>query len=138
MPRRKKSADGITSALRQVQSQARTLLGDLHRQIQIHETELKRLQAEESDLSRLIGGGGGVRVTAAPARAKMIVRRGGGGGRINWKEILSQLPKQFKASDVRGVRGLKGKRPSEIFAAITRWIDGGMAKRKSRGVYERA
>lgn len=138
MPRRKKSADGITSALRQVQSQARTLLGDLHRQIQIHETELKRLQAEESNLSRLIGGGGGVRVTAAPARAKMTVRRGGGGGRINWKEILSQLPKQFKASDVRGVRGLKGKRPSEIFAAITRWIDGGMAKRKSRGVYERA
>lgn len=138
MPRRKKSADGITSALRQVQSQARTLLGDLHRQIQIHETELKRLQAEESNLSRLIGGGGGVRVTAAPARAKMTARRGGRGGRINWKEILSQLPKQFKAADVRGVRGLKGKRPSEIFAAITRWIDGGMAKRKSRGVYERA
>ncbi|MGC1676370.1 MAG: hypothetical protein WA740_02455 [Candidatus Binataceae bacterium] len=48
------------------------------------------------------------------------------------------MPKQFKAADVRGVRGLKGKRPSEIFAAITRWIDGGMAKRKSRGVYERA
>ncbi|MGC1342763.1 MAG: hypothetical protein WA854_10570 [Candidatus Binataceae bacterium] len=47
------------------------------------------------------------------------------------------MPKQFKASDVRGVRGLKGKRPSEIFAAITRWIDGGMAKRKSRGLYER-
>ncbi len=137
MPRRKKSADGITSALRQVQSQARTLLGDLHRQIQIHETELKRLQAEESNLSRLIGGGGGVRVTAAPARAKMTARRGGRGGRINWKEILSQLPKQFKAADVRGVRGLKGKRPSEIFAAITRWIDGGMAKRKARGLYER-
>lgn len=138
MPR-KKSADGITSALKQVQHQARTLLGDLHRQIQIHEAELKRLQAEESNLSRLIGGGASAaagRVTAMPARAIASVRRGGG-GRINWREILSQLPKQFKASDVRGVRGLKGKRPSEIFAAITRWIDGGMAKRKARGLYER-
>jgi hypothetical protein len=134
MPR-KKSADGITSALKQVQHQARTLLGDLHRQIQVHEAELKRLQAEESNLSRLIGGGAGV--TVARAQAKASPRRGGRGGRINWKEILSQLPKQFKASDVRGVRGLKGKRPSEIFAAITRWIDGGVAKRKSRGLYER-
>jgi len=134
MPR-KKSADGITSALKQVQRQARTLLGDLHRQIQVHEAELKRLQGEESNLSRLIGGGAGV--TVARAQAKAPASRGGRGGRINWKEILGQLPKQFKASDVRGVRGLKGKRPSEIFAAITRWIDGGVAKRKSRGVYER-
>ncbi|MGB6554068.1 MAG: hypothetical protein WBE78_11295 [Candidatus Binataceae bacterium] len=134
MPRRKKSADGITSALKQVQHQARTLLGDLHRQIQVHEAELKRLKGEESNLSRLIGGGsGGATVARAPAKAS--ARRSG--GRINWREILSQVPKQFKASDVRGVRGLKGKRPSEIFAAITRWIDGGMAKRKSRGLYER-
>jgi hypothetical protein len=133
MPR-KKSADGITSALKQVQHQARTLLGDLHRQIQVHEAELKRLQAEESNLSRLIGGGAGVSVARAQAKAPAPRGRG---GRINWKEILSQLPKQFKASDVRGVRGLKGKRPSEIFAAITRWIDGGAARRKSRGVYER-
>jgi hypothetical protein len=133
MPR-KKSADGITSALKQMQHQARTLLGDLHRQIQVHEAELKRLQAEESNLSRLIGGGA---MSVARAQVKASPRRGGGGGRINWKEILGQLPKQFKASDVRGVRGLKGKRPSEIFAAITRWIDGGMAKRKSRGLYER-
>jgi hypothetical protein len=134
MPRRKKSADGITSALKQVQHQARTLLGDLHRQIQVHEAELKRLKGEESNLSRLIGGGVGA-ATVARAQAKASPRRSG--GRINWREILSQVPKQFKASDVRGVRGLKGKRPSEIFAAITRWIDGGMAKRKSRGLYER-
>jgi len=40
---------------------------------------------------------------------------------------LEQLPKQFKAAEVREIRGLKGKRPSEIFAAITRWIEGGIA-----------
>jgi len=51
--------------------------------------------------------------------------------------VLSALPKQFKAADVRNVRGLKQKRPSEIFAAITRWIDAGAARRRARGVYER-
>ncbi|HTW88772.1 MAG TPA: hypothetical protein VMD75_12285 [Candidatus Binataceae bacterium] len=39
---------------------------------------------------------------------------------------------------MRDVRGLKGKRSSEIFAAITRWIDAGAVKRRERGVYERA
>jgi hypothetical protein len=52
--------------------------------------------------------------------------------------VLDQLPKQFGAAEIRSVRGLKGKRPSEIFAAITRWIEAGSVKRKSRGVYERA
>jgi hypothetical protein len=37
--------------------------------------------------------------------------------------VLEQLPKQFKASHIRTVRGLKNKRPSEIFAGITR-LDG--------------
>jgi hypothetical protein len=58
------------------------------------------------------------------------------GGRINWRTVLEQLPKQFKASDVRSIRGLKDKRPSEIFAAVTRWIEAGSLKRKTRGVYE--
>ena len=129
MPR--KSADGITSALRQVQQQARDLLSDLQKQIRQHESELKRLKDEESNLSRLIGGTPVVR-----AHGSEPVRRVGA-GRINWREILQQVPKQFKASDVRSVRGLKGKRPSEIFAAITRWIESGMAKRKARGLYER-
>ncbi|MGH7949069.1 MAG: hypothetical protein ACREQF_07595, partial [Candidatus Binataceae bacterium] len=62
----------------------------------------------------------------------------GARGRINWRTVLSQLPRQVGASDVRKIRGLKQKRPSEIFAAITRWIEGGLAKRKARGVYERS
>ncbi|MGD0076183.1 MAG: hypothetical protein ABSD31_17860, partial [Candidatus Binataceae bacterium] len=61
----------------------------------------------------------------------------GRSGRINWRTILSDLPKQFKAADIRGIRGLKEKRPSEIFAAVTRWIEAGLVKRKARGVYER-
>jgi len=51
--------------------------------------------------------------------------------------VLNQLPKQFQASHIRAVRGLKNKRPSEIFAAITRWIEAGTVKRKARGAYER-
>jgi hypothetical protein len=51
--------------------------------------------------------------------------------------VLEQLPKQFKASQIRTVRGLKNKRSSEIFAAITRWMETGSVKRKKRGHNER-
>jgi hypothetical protein len=44
------------------------------------------------------------------------------------------MPKQFKAGDVRKVRGLKDKRASEIFAAITRWIEARSVKRKERWI----
>jgi hypothetical protein len=59
------------------------------------------------------------------------------GGRIDWRAVLEQLPKQFKAADVRMVRAIKDKRPSEVFAAITRWIEMGSARRKARGLYEK-
>jgi hypothetical protein len=58
-------------------------------------------------------------------------------GRVNWQAVLERLPRQFRASQVRTVRGLKNKRPSEIFAAITRWTEAGSVKRKERGLYER-
>jgi hypothetical protein len=128
MPRR--SSSGLGSAFQQVQQQARDLLASLHKEIRTKEIELKRLKEEESRLSLLTG-----RVeTAAGARPA----RDGTSGRINWRSVLTQLPKQFKASDIRAVRGLKEKRPSEIFAAITCWIEAGMVKRKARGVYERS
>lgn len=125
MPR-KSSSGGTTSAFLQVQRQARMLLTNLRKTIRTKESELNRLKAEESRLGLLVG------------RASGGTDIGGGSrGRINWRQVHIQLPKQFKASDVRNVRGLKQKRPSEIFAAITRWIDSGMAKRRARGVYEK-
>ncbi len=126
MPRRDQT--GTTSAFRQVQQQARQLLGNLRREIRGKETELKRLKEEEQRLGMLTG-----RVQSARGAAT----GGGRGGRVNWRAVLEQVPKQFKAADIRGVRGLRDKRPSEIFAAITRWIEAGMVKRRSRGVYER-
>lgn len=126
MPRRKRS--DVSVAIDRMQQQARSLLGNLRQEIRNKEAELQRLRAKESGLARLIGSG----PAAAPRRTGGAPR-----ARINWRVVLKQMPKQFKASDVRKVRGLKNKRPSEIFAAITRWIDGGMAKRKSRGMYER-
>jgi hypothetical protein len=128
MPRRSNS-EGPTSAFRRVQQQARSLLVSLRKEIRAKEAELKRLKLEESSLGRLTG-----RVPAAGAAP-----RGprAGGGRIDWSGVLNQLPKQFKASHIRAVRGLKNKRPSEIFAAITRWIEAGSVKRKARGAYER-
>jgi len=124
MPRRNNTA--VTSAFRQVQKQARQLLVSLRKEIRGKEGDLRRLKEEEQRLS-LLTGQGEVRGPAAAER----------GGRINWRTVLAELPKQFKASDIRGTRGLKEKRPSEIFAAITRWIDAGLVKRRARGVYER-
>ncbi|HEY2485475.1 MAG TPA: hypothetical protein VGI36_10020 [Candidatus Binataceae bacterium] len=133
MPRT--SLGGVTSAFERIQRQARTVLGGLRGQIRAKENELLRLKQEEARLSHLLGGSG---KAGQPARAAAAPAGGGGRGRINWREVLKQMPKQFKASDVRRVRGLKSKRPSEIFAAITRWIDADLAKRKKRGIYERS
>jgi hypothetical protein len=126
MPR-KNTSGASASAFQQVQRQARTLLLNLRKDIRLKESVLSKLKQEEARLGSLIGGG---------SRAAKSVSSGPR-GRVNWRAVLSALPKQFKAADVRDVRGLKGKRPSEIFAAITRWIDAGAAKRKARGVYER-
>jgi hypothetical protein len=131
MPRRTSSTAG--SAFGHLQQQARALLVTLRKEIRSKQTELERLKEDESRLGMLTGG------QSAPRGGRP--RRGGGGGgggRINWRTVLEDLPKQFKASDVRGVRGLKDKRPSEIFAAVTRWINSGAVKRRSRGLYERA
>ncbi|HTR62058.1 MAG TPA: hypothetical protein VMH37_10175 [Candidatus Binataceae bacterium] len=129
MPRT--SLGGVTSAFERIQRQAHSLLSGLQRQIRSKENELKRLLEQEAHLSGLLGSAKGAK------RKGRKAGRATGGGRINWREVLNQLPKQFKASDIRKIRGLKDKRPSEIFAAITRWIEGGTAKRKTRGVYER-
>jgi hypothetical protein len=122
--RRTPAAAGIE----QVQKQARALLQSLLKEIRDREQELSRMKRDASNLSALTG-----------AR-KQISARGpvkAGSGRINWRQVLEQLPKQFKASNVRAIRGLKNKRPSEVFAAITRWMESGMVKRRQRGVYER-
>jgi len=126
MPRQKASR-GAASAFQQVQRQARTLLMNLRKDIRSKESVLNKLKEEEARLESMIGRGGG--------GAKAV--SGGPRGRVNWRNVLSALPKQFKAADVRNVRGVKQKRPSEIFAAITRWIDAGAARRRARGVYER-
>lgn len=138
MPRTKGSAT-TASVIRQVQRHAGSVLARLRKDIRAKELELATLKRHEESLRRLSGSGGGARGPRAAGSAARAV--GGGeraGGRINWRNVLAQLPKQFKASSVRQVRGLKDKRPSEIFAAITRWIDAGLAKRKTRGLYEKA
>jgi DNA-binding FadR family transcriptional regulator len=130
MPRRKRTQAG--GALQQVQQQARALLLSLRTEIRGKEAELASLRADAAALESLGGGG-----DAAPAAAKAAPGRRRS-GRVNWGSILQELPKQFKAADVRIIRSVAQKRPSEIFAAITRWIEAGAVKRKSRGLYERA
>ncbi|HLW71051.1 MAG TPA: hypothetical protein VKS22_10560 [Candidatus Binataceae bacterium] len=131
MPRRKSVQAG--APYQQIQQQARALLLSLRAEIRGKQAELERLKEEEMALDRLSGSVGAVASPSKPARRGRAT-----GGRVDWSGILQQLPKQFKAADVRGIRAVVGKRSSEIFAAITRWIEGGAVKRKARGLYERA
>ncbi len=123
MPRR--AGPELSSAIRQMQQQARALLNQVRKQIRAKENDLERLRGEAQRLGMLAGQAGVSRHISANS------------GRTDWRGILAHLPKQFKASNIRAVRGLHNKRPSEIFAAITRWIEAGAVKRKARGVYER-
>lgn len=129
MPR---AARETSSRFGQVQKQAQQLLANLRKEIRSKENELLRLKDEQSKLSgfdglRATNGGG-----ATASRAS-----GGGPARTNWGTVLEQLPKQFRAADVRKVGGLGEKRDSEIFAGITRWIEAGTVKRKERSLYKR-
>jgi len=121
-----------SSAFTQVQAQARELLAKLRSEIRTKDAELRRLRQEESKLAASTGQPG-----MAATNGGMGAGRRGARSRINWGDVLSKLPKQFKASDIRTVRGLRDKRSSEIFAAITRWIEAGAVKRRDRGMYER-
>jgi len=121
----------MTSAYDQIRQQARQLLVKLRSEIHAKEGDLRRLRAEESKLVALttqrgISKSNGGRPTTS-----------GSTKRINWGVVLEKLPKQFRASDIRAVGGIKSKRPSELFAAISRWMEAGTVKRKDRGLYER-
>jgi len=115
-----------------VQKQARGLLVGVQREIRSREADLLRLKKEESQLSAIAGQRGTEEAKSASGGSA------GATARINWGTVLEQLPKQFKASQIRTVRGLKNKRSSGIFAAIARWMEAGAVKRKERGLYERA
>ena len=116
------------SAFRQFQRQARGTLTDLRREISVRETELRELRDEERRLARLAG-----RIALPSSSARLPASS----GRVNWRQVLAKLPKQFKTADLRKVAALHNKRPSEIYAGISRWTDAGLVKRKERGVYQR-
>jgi hypothetical protein len=128
MPRGKNTT-GVSSAFQRVRRQALALLGELRREIRVKEAELQRLRGQAASLGRIAG---------IDARSRNGANGRAGKRRIDWTAILQQTPKQFKGADVRAIPEINGKRPSEVFAAITRWIEAGAVKRKSRGLYERA
>jgi hypothetical protein len=94
----------------------------------VRETELRELRDEERRLARLAG-----RIALPSSSARLPASS----GRVNWRQVLDKLPKQFKTADLRKVAALKYKRPSEIYAGISRWTAAGLVKRKERGVYQR-
>ena len=128
MPRTARAQFG--ARFEQLRKLARQLLVSLRSEIRSGEAELGLLKEAEASLSRLTG----LRESAVgrtEGRAARAVTR------TNWNTVLEQLPQQFKASDLRTVPGVEGKRSSQLFAAITHWIEAGLVRRKGRGLYER-
>jgi len=129
MPRAKNIQ--TVSVLAQLQEFASRALGEVRSAIKAKESDLRRLKEEEAQLVAMTGSDG--------VATSDVDKRPAGGTtrRTDWSAVLAKLPKQFKASHVRTVRGVGNKRHSEIFAAITRWVEAGTVKRKDRGLYER-
>jgi hypothetical protein len=120
----------VGSRFEQLRKLARQRLISLRSEIRSGEAELGLLKEAEANLTRLTGlRESAVRRTGE--RAAHAVTR------PNWTTVLEQLPQQFKASDLRTVPGAEGKRSSQLFAAVTRWIEAGVVRRKERGLYER-
>jgi hypothetical protein len=132
VPRTKNSTPAV-STFSQLKQRAHKLLRGLRKDIRTKEQELSRLKQDETRLEALVGqpriGRAAQRPSGRAAGSKA------GSVRTNWSEVLAKLPKTFKASDIRKIRGLANKRGSEIVHAITRWMDADAAKRKERGVY---
>ena len=127
MPRPKQSSGSAYDRLRE---QAVAALSKVRKDIRTIEAELSGMRRQEEQLGPITGD-----VSIQSNDSNGTARHG---GRMDWRVVLEKLPKRFKASDVRKVRGLANKRSGEIFGAVTRWIDSGVVKRKERGVYERA
>jgi len=123
--RKKAMPPTYASAFRQFQRRARAALADLRREISSRETELRELRDEEMRLARLTG-----RALSPTPSARRS-------GRVNWRQVLVKLPKEFGISDLRKIGALRNKQPSEIYNGISRWTDAGLVKRKERGVYQR-
>jgi len=118
----------FASNFRQFQTRARAALADLRREISARETELRELRDEEMQLARMAG-----RVASSTPSP----RHSAGSARVNWRQVLAKLPKEFGPSDLRKIDALKYKRASEIYAGISRWTEAGLVRRKQRGVYRR-
>jgi hypothetical protein len=120
----------IASALDQLWKLTGQLLAKLGNEIRSKERDLRRLKEAESKLVALTG-------QRRIRRKRAAQRISGPIKRIDWRVILEKLPRQFRASDIRTVGAVKDKRRSELFSAITRWVEAGTVKRKERGLYER-
>jgi len=71
-------------------------------------------------------------------RRKTTGRKGrkSGGKRLDWNSLLTQLPKQFKPTDVVKLKELRGKGLGQVYPALRRWQDQKLVRRLKDGSYE--
>lgn len=115
----------LLNAASRIRAQHANVIKTLKEAIRKKETELAELRTE---LAIAEGHAG---------RAVPPMRNQRTGGRRDWHAVLDQLPGEFAAADISAIAGMGKVGQKEIFAAITRWIKAGRARRLSRGVYRK-
>ena len=112
----------MADSLGGLKKQAAQTLGSLERQIAKLEQDLSALN-EEADLCR--------QVLGKPTRKAFA--KGSSGKRVNWKEVLGSLPKQFTAKDVMAKIN---KPPAAVYTQLYQMAKAGRLKRTKSG-YEK-
>src|SRR5580704_18726488 len=87
----------IDSAYLRIRDEAVGALRQTRAGIRARESQLEQLKKQEQQISGLLG------------LVRGTERRAASGQRTDWGTVLEQLPKEFKASDVRKVRGIGEK-----------------------------
>src|ERR1700684_512815 len=91
--------ENTVSAYERFREQAVTPLYTIRKDIRDVELELVSLRKQEEQLGLITGESSGSEVAESNGTEPSQ-------GRTDWRVILAKLPKRFKASDVRKVRGL--------------------------------
>jgi hypothetical protein len=115
----------LVNAANRIRAEHANVIKALKEAIRKKETELAELRTELAIAEGHTG------------RAVPPMRNQRTGGRRDWHAVLDQLPGEFGAPDISAVAGMGNVAHKEIFAAITRWIKAGRARRLSPGVYRK-
>ena len=134
MPRKRSgSATAVSSAFRQVQQQARSLMVNLHKEIRAKEIELRRLKEEEARLVSLIG-----QSSKSSNRGRASKKPGPSrSGRVIGAKCSNNFPRNSRLLMFARFAASRASVHRRSSLRSRDEIDLGAARRRSRGMYEK-